>query len=215
MNDPQPTVYDDLRGPVDPAESYRLAAVLILVYQRAGDDYVVFMRRTDTVGHHKGQISLPGGGRDATDPDAAFTALRETWEELGVEPSLVEVIGVMPDIYARVSSFLITPVVGRWKDKNNAEPAFRPEPGEVAEVIEVPLRLFYNENEQAHRTEVRTHDNVTYNIHFYNYGPDEIWGVTGRIMFEFARRYSLSTIRELPAFADNTTLPYTEPDKGS
>jgi hypothetical protein len=51
----------------------------------------------------------------------------------------------------------------------------------------VPLRVFYDET--AHRTEIRTHNNVTYEIHFYNYGPYEVWGVTGRIMYEFTKRY--------------------------
>ncbi len=186
----QPSIFDDLRGPVAPDAEYRLASVLILIYPRAGDDYVVFMRRTDTVEHHKGQISLPGGGRDATDPDSIYTALRETQEELGVDPASVEVIGVLPDIYARVSRFLITPVVARLKP-DNTDLVFRPAPDEVAEVIEVPLRVFYDE--AAHHTEQRTHENVTYNIHFYNYGPYEVWGVTGRIMYAFCDKFKAPT----------------------
>lgn len=208
MDNLQPTVFDDLRGPLDPGEKYRLAAVLILIYPRAGEDYVVFMRRTDTVEHHKGQISLPGGGHEATDPHAAYTALREAHEELGVEPSSVEVLGTMPDVYAKVSSFLITPVVGRLKPGAAAGLVFKPQPTEVAEIIEVPLRLFYDE--AAHHTEARTHDSVTYDIHFYNYGPYEVWGVTGRIMYQFTKRYSLSSISDLAARNGGAALHDTQ-----
>lgn len=202
MSNPQPTIFDDLRGPLDPAEAYRLAAVLILIYPRAGEDYVVFMRRTDTVEHHKGQISLPGGGRDATDPDAVHTALRETQEELGIDPSFVEVIGTMPDVYARVSSFMITPVIARLRPEAAEHLVFRPAPEEVAEVIEVPLRLFYDA--QAHRVEARTHNDVVYTIHFYSYGSYEVWGVTARIMHEFTKRYNLSNTSDITAARTDT-----------
>jgi len=65
----------------------RIAAVLFLVYPRHGEPHVVFMERSQTISNHRGQISLPGGSRDATDPTLEFTALRETEEELGVLPA--------------------------------------------------------------------------------------------------------------------------------
>ena len=203
MDAPQPNVFDDLRGPILPGEQYRLASVLVLIYPRAGEPYVVFMRRTDTVEHHKGQISLPGGGRDDTDPDAIYTALREAQEELGIDPEAVQVIGTLPDIYARISYFLITPVVGVLKPHAQPDLTFKPEPDEVAEVIEVPLRVFYDES--VHRTEIRTRGDITYQIHFYTYGPYEVWGVTGRIMYEFARSYQLSAFSGQLAEPDGTT----------
>jgi len=162
---------------------YREAAVLLLLYPRAGEDYVVFMRRPDTMEHHRGQISLPGGAQDPTDPDLIYTALREAHEELGIDPDAVEVLGMLPEVYARVSGFLITPVLGRLKpDAIAGEMVFKPNPHEVAEVIEVPLRAL---NEASHRTEQRTHEGKAYNLHFYTYGPYEIWGATGRILHQF------------------------------
>lgn len=192
MDKSQLKIFDDLQKPPDLDSDWRAASVLILIYPRAGEDYVVFMRRTETVEHHKGQISLPGGGRDATDPDEVFTALREAKEELGIEPSHVEVLCTLLAMYAKISNFAITPVVGRLK--LDAVPAltFVPEPAEVAEVIEVPLRFFFEE--AGHHTEVRTREGVTYELHFYNYGPYEIWGVTGRIMYEFTRHYTLADL---------------------
>lgn len=177
-------VFDDLRPPVELGIEYRRAAVLILLYPRDGENYVVFTRRTDNVEHHKGQISLPGGATDPADPDPSFTALRETHEELGVHPELVDVVAVLRDVYARVSSFVITPVVARLKPEAAREGlVFRPSHDEVAEIIEVPLRAL--RDEAIHRMEARTANGVIYNIHYYNYGPYEIWGVTGRIIYEF------------------------------
>src|ERR687888_2153791 len=98
-----------------PGTDYRKASVLILLYPRSGEDYVIFTRRTDTVEHHKGQISLPGGSQDPTDPDAVYTALRETQEELGIDPDFLEVVTTLNDVYVPVSGFVITPVVARLK----------------------------------------------------------------------------------------------------
>src|SRR5437764_1012403 len=79
---------NDMRPWPGSGTDYRKASVLILLYPRSGEDYVIFTRRTDTVEHHKGQISLPGGSQDPADLDAVYTALRETQEELGVDPDL-------------------------------------------------------------------------------------------------------------------------------
>jgi 8-oxo-dGTP pyrophosphatase MutT (NUDIX family) len=156
--------------------------VLLLTYPRAHRDYIVFMRRTDTVEHHKGQISLPGGAQDPTDANITYTALREAHEELGIEPDHVEVYGVLPPVYARISGFVIYPVVARLRPGLD-EPVFRPNAAEVAEVIEVPVDALGADG--AHRVEQRSHDGVTYNVHFYEYGPYEIWGATGRILSAF------------------------------
>ncbi len=185
-NPPDPS--NDLRPWPGAGTPYRRAAVLLLIYQRAGEDYVIFTRRTHAVEHHKGQISLPGGAQDPTDPDTVYTALRETQEELGVDPTLVAVVGALPDVYVPVSGFIITPVVARMKQgQEPVEIVFSPNPHEVAEVIEVPLRAL--RDEAIHRTELRTVNGLTQHIHYYTYGPYEIWGATGRIIFEFLESF--------------------------
>ncbi len=181
--------YDELNPPFEPDVEWRRAAVLILLYPKAGEDYVVFMRRTETVAHHKGQISFPGGSQDPEDSDIVATALREAHEELGIDPEVVQVLGVMPDFYTRVSNFIITPVIGRLKpeapEANEHELIFHPSLDEVAEVIEVPLRAL--KDPTIYHTEQRTRNGIIYNLHFYNYGPYEIWGATGRIIREFLK----------------------------
>ncbi len=148
---------------------------------------MVFMRRTDTVEHHKGQISLPGGAQDPGDPDPIYTALRESHEELGIEPGDVQVLGTLDEVYVPVSGFVITPVVGRLKPgRRPGGLTFKPSPEEVAEVIEVPLRIL--SEEAVHRTELRTTHGVTHTVHYYTYGPYEIWGATARILYDFLSR---------------------------
>jgi 8-oxo-dGTP pyrophosphatase MutT (NUDIX family) len=170
--------------PPGPEASYRKAAVLLLIYPRTGEDYIIFTRRTDTVEHHKGQISLPGGGQDPDDAGAVDTALRETHEELGLDPQAVEVVGTLRDFYVRVSGFVVTPVVARLKPGiASADGLFNPNPEEVAEIIEVPLSAL--RDDAIHRTEARVYEGVTYHVHYYTYGPYEIWGATARIIYEY------------------------------
>jgi 8-oxo-dGTP pyrophosphatase MutT (NUDIX family) len=178
--------YDELNPLNEPGAVWRRAAVLILLYPKAGEEHIVFMHRTDTVAYHKGQISLPGGSYEPSDPDLIYTALREANEELGIDPERLEVMAVMPDVYARVSFFVITPVIARLKPGDSNELTFRPNPGEVAAVIEVPLSALRDPT--LHRTELRSRDNITYQLHFYTYGSYEIWGATGRIIYEFLKR---------------------------
>jgi len=175
---------DDLRPPIEEGFTYRAASVLLLIYPRGGEEYIVFIRRPETMKHHKGQISLPGGAQDPTDLDPIHTALREAHEELGIDPDTVEVLGTIPPVYARVSGFVITTVIGRLKEASSAgDLVFTPNPYEVAEVIEVPVSALLDPDN--HRIEQRTAGDFTYNIHFYTYSSYEIWGATGRILYEF------------------------------
>lgn len=177
-------LYDELNPPAEAGLVWRHSAVLILLYPKGGEEYMVLMKRTENVAHHKGQISFPGGAAEPEDRDIITTALREANEELGIDPETVQVLGVMPDFYARVSNFIITPVVGRLRaEAGAAKVLFRPNADEVAEVIEVPLSVLRDPS--IHHTEQRTHSNVTYELHFYDYGQYEIWGATGRIIHEF------------------------------
>ena len=174
----------DLRPLPTDGSTYRKAAVLLLIFPRGDVDYIVFTRRTNNVEHHKGQISLPGGSQDPEDADMTATALREAYEELGLDSALVDVAAIMDDVYVPVSGFVITPVIARLKaDALEGGVAFHPNPHEVAEVIEVPLDAL--RDAATHRTELRTVNGVTHNIHYYTYGPYEIWGATGRIIYEF------------------------------
>lgn len=117
-----------------PEDGYARAAVLVLIARYPDGPRLVYTRRTNRVLHHKGEISFPGGACEDGDADPVATALRESWEEVGVNPADVEVLGELDDIITR-SNFIVTPVVGVVKGPY----PFRPNPVEVAEIIEVPI----------------------------------------------------------------------------
>ncbi len=115
------------------------AAVLVPLVQRGDTLHVLLTRRTDHLRDHAGQVSFPGGRREADDADPAATALREAEEEVGLPRHRVEVIGQMPD-YTTVTHFVVTPVVAL------VQPPFdlALDRFEVAEAFEVPLPFLMN-----------------------------------------------------------------------
>src|SRR5438309_5472446 len=124
-------------GPIEPggpSPSRRPAAVLLPLVD-GEDPVVVFTKRTDHLKRHPGEISFPGGMWHEGDPDLLSTALRETEEELGLPPELVEVLGALEPLQTFTSGFTIVPFVGALE----ADPAFTANPGEIAAVLEFPL----------------------------------------------------------------------------
>ncbi|MEK8025776.1 CoA pyrophosphatase [Pseudaquabacterium rugosum] len=106
---------------------------------------VLLTERTAHLRQHAGQIAFPGGRQDPQDADARATALREAHEEVGLAPSAVEVIGCLP-VYVTVTGYRVTPVIGLIAP----EAVWRPEPGEVAEVFEVPLAFLMDPAHHRH-----------------------------------------------------------------
>ncbi|HEY7524859.1 MAG TPA: CoA pyrophosphatase [Candidatus Limnocylindrales bacterium] len=128
-------------APIDGPASARPAAVLVLLAPDAtGRARVVLIERTSYEGHHSAEISLPGGSAEAGDADLAATALREAAEEVGLDPAEIglRVVGELERFWIPVSNFLVTPVVA----VADRLPAWRPDPREVARVIEAPLDAF-------------------------------------------------------------------------
>ncbi len=156
----------------------RAAAVMLLLVPRNGDYNLVFTRRTDTVETHKGQISFPGGRMDPEDESLAATALRETWEEVGVNASTITLLGLLDDL-ATNSNFAVTP----WVGLATRPPVYIPCAGEVAEVFEAPLGHLLD---PANRTdgERPLRGRMVFSPSF-RYHEHDIWGVTARILIGF------------------------------
>ena len=123
-----------------PPNDARLAAVLILLYERQGQICFPLQRRREVIGDpHGGQISLPGGSREGNERVEA-TALREAQEELGIDPEHVKILGRLSRLWIPVSHFKVRPVVAWAK----SEPAYRLDPGEVEELIVCSLEELEN-----------------------------------------------------------------------
>lgn len=163
----------DRRVLADPG--LRCSAVLIPLLFREGQWHVLVTQRTESVEHHKGQISFPGGACDTEDLDLQATALRETYEEIGVPAHAVEILGVLDDL-PTISDFVITPFVGVIPHPF----AYRLEECEVEAVVEVPLSFVLD---PAHlRVEQRQVRGQEHDLLFWDYGPYTIWGATARIL---------------------------------
>lgn len=170
------------RQPVSFADEGRsVAAVLVLLYEYLGEEHILLQVRTDLVVHHKGEISLPGGARDAVDDSLVATALRETQEEIGVSPEHVEVFGPLDYVATIRSNFLIAPFVGAITKRGKYP--FRTADREVRELLEVPLTHLRGERSVSWSAN-ETYGELTPQRSF-RYGEHLIWGATARILGQY------------------------------
>jgi 8-oxo-dGTP pyrophosphatase MutT (NUDIX family) len=153
----------------------RPAAVLVPLFDRAGAPHLILTKRTTTLPAHPGQISLPGGGRDPGDADLRMTALRETHEELGIDPGLIEVVGELDDVATFQSQFIVTPVIGVLRQA----PVTRPNPGEIDRVMEVAVADLLD-------IDARLPETPTLRELRYPLDGEDVWGATARILREFS-----------------------------
>ena len=155
------------------------AAILILIYDRDGEAHILFTERTHRVEHHKGQISFPGGACDESDDCMETTALRETAEEIGVQPEDVEIIGQLDDMLT-ISNFLVTPYVGVLR--TNSDYPFVINQHEVVEVVQVPLS--HLQDDRNMELEVRQFKGKQVLVPAYTYEGHRIWGATARMLHQ-------------------------------
>jgi 8-oxo-dGTP pyrophosphatase MutT (NUDIX family) len=165
----------DLNQGMGAPAKLRHASVLVPLVEREGGMTIIFTQRTAHLAAHAGQISFPGGGMEQADRDAVATALRETQEEIGLEPERVEVAGRL-DTYVTRTGFEITPVVGFIR------PPFilNPDPFEVAEVFEVPLEFFLRPG--AAKKETRQFQGTQRYFYVFPYEDRYIWGATAGML---------------------------------
>lgn len=155
------------------------AAVLVPVYEDGGHYHIVFIRRTQMVKTHKGQISFPGGARETYDRTLQDTAVRESAEEIGLQPEDIEVLGELDDELTTTSNYVVTPFVAvmPWPYR------FVINAGEVDEVITIPIRSLLEKGCLVPATEML--DGTVIDSYAYRYGGHFIWGATARILYEF------------------------------
>jgi 8-oxo-dGTP pyrophosphatase MutT (NUDIX family) len=139
---------------------------------------MVLIRRPSTVLYHKDQIGFPGGQLEQGE-NFEQAALRETWEELGVYPDQIQIIGSLTPLYIPPSNFCIYPVVAAA----SGPLSFKPHPEEVAEVIQVPLSHFLDPDHV--RRETWRIDGRPVEVPFYSFEHHKIWGATAMVLAEF------------------------------
>jgi 8-oxo-dGTP pyrophosphatase MutT (NUDIX family) len=185
--------------------SFRPAAVLVPLLARPAGPTILFTRRTETVPHHKGEISFPGGGREPGE-GAAAAALREAHEEVGLRPETVEVVGTLDDLPS-IAGYVVTPVVAAVR----APPAaFTAAAFEVLEPFELPLARLLDPAirraslwdparlppeaiaaVRAARIPFEDVDAATGHWRVWSFHADEqrvVWGLTARILADLVDR---------------------------
>lgn len=160
--------------------SFAPAAVMVLVYPKDGECCILFNKRSEVVRDHKGEIAFPGGRVDDEDNSLLDTALRETYEEMGVRPSDVDVIGTLDDV-ATISDYMISPFVGTIPYPY----PFNPSEREVAEVIEIPLSVL--ECDSTLRYEARVLRGKLFTRVGYAYQGHLVFGATAMIVDSFLK----------------------------
>ena len=160
-----------------PAEA-RKAAALILMYPGADGPALPLTVRRHDLPQHAGQVSLPGGAIDEGEA-AADAALRETYEEIGIAPESVRLVGALSSFFVIVSNFVIYPFVGIV----DARPEFRPDAREVAELVETPVQRLFDPASRG--WERRPRGPITVDLPFIRTGGHLVWGATAMILGEF------------------------------
>ncbi|MBW2221413.1 MAG: CoA pyrophosphatase [Deltaproteobacteria bacterium] len=139
----------------------RPSAVLVPLFAKSGERHILFIKRSQEVKDHKGEISFPGGLWEKSDERLEKTALREALEEIGIRPTDVKILGLLDDINPHPYPFTINRV-------------------EVDEIIEIPLNHLIDKGNSVKETITR--DGVTYTGQVYHYMHYLIWGATARIL---------------------------------
>lgn len=161
----------------------REAAVLMPIFELDGDMHVVYIRRSDHVESHRGQVAFPGGRVDPTDHTLLHTALREAQEEVGIDPASVDVLGGFEGAVARTSEIHVTPFVGLIP----ATDGLRADPKEVAAVFFVPMSALEDSRYRGTYRFRRDNGEVTEHPAIF-YNDQVIWGLTLRFTEEVLQR---------------------------
>jgi len=159
----------------------RPASTLLLVYPGTDGMLTVPLTvRHAQLRSHAGEVSLPGGAVEPSDPSPEAAALREAWEEIGVEPEGVRILGALDSIWIPVSNFELRPYVAATP----VRPELRPHVDEVAAIVELPLAHLLAEKSLTE--ELITGDGWRLRAGVYRFGGERIWGATARTLAMFA-----------------------------
>ncbi|OAB25614.1 NUDIX domain-containing protein [Flavobacterium fryxellicola] len=157
----------------------RIAAVMMLFYPKNEITHLVLIVRNSCKGVHSAQIAFPGGKYEVEDENFAYTALRETHEEVGIHPDKIQIVKPFTQLYIPPSNFMVHPFLGISKD----ELVFVPQPSEVADIIELPLSIFLSDSIVV-ETKISTSYSVESNVPAFKIENHIVWGATAMMLSE-------------------------------
>jgi 8-oxo-dGTP pyrophosphatase MutT (NUDIX family) len=163
------------------------SAVLVPLFLKGGACHILFTKRAETLTHHRGEVSFPGGVYQPEDVDTLRTALRETYEETGIAPEEVDILGVLDD-FLSIHNYLVTPYVGMFA----AGCQLRINPAEIERIIEVPLSFMLMPD--VFRIEEQNGQGRTFPRYFLNYDGDQIRGLTAAVLKQFLEIISAGNV---------------------
>lgn len=161
---------------------HKIACVLLLLYPKNNEWYLSLIERASNHpdDKHAGQLSFPGGQLDSSDYSYEDCALRETYEEIGVPPDTVGVLGELTKVYVYVSNFLVHPFVGFTTEY----PKFLKQDSEVKNIIEVPIHHLTNHKNKG-LIDLTVRDYTIKNTPYYDIFGHKLWGATAMMVSEF------------------------------
>jgi len=171
---------------------FKPAAVLVPIQERAEGDTLVLTQRAERLNSHRGQVAFPGGRVDSRDAGPLAAALRESHEEIGIDPRHVRILGQLDQVTA-ASNYLVTPFVGLIPSPYE----FSLNPEETAAVFSVPISALLEPGCFSMEPRPFSSDRPGPIYHFYYEGWD-IWGATARIiiqLLELAYGFDLRQLR--------------------
>jgi 8-oxo-dGTP pyrophosphatase MutT (NUDIX family) len=164
-------------------EQPRPAAVLIPLLRENSTWHILFTRRNDDLPEHSGQVAFPGGRADPGDTSSEYTALREAFEEIGLQPKDVHVLGQLRK-YLTITNYLVTPVVGviPWPYPLQLETC------EVSRVFTIPLVWLMDPSNHEERPRQLSETGLPVNvIYFKHYDGELLWGASARLILALIR----------------------------
>ncbi len=174
--------YHRITKPIEIPKNAKDSAVTIVIYPVAEHWHFTLIQRPFYNGPHSGQIALPGGKWELSDQNLQATAIRETFEEIGIQLQYNELIGQLTELYIPVSNIKVQPFVAIL----DAQPIFKLETNEVVEILECTISDLLRQSNKL-ITEVVINENLKIKTPYFSFQNKIVWGATAMILNEFKK----------------------------